>query len=84
MIKEQTEKLNLSKYTEDSKEGLMLEVDPDYPQELHNIYNNQPLAAEKINVKKDILSNYCESITQKYNITNNNKKKNKFYSKLDI
>ena len=37
MIKEKTEKLNLSKYTEDSKEGLMLVVDPDYPQELHNI-----------------------------------------------
>ena len=44
MIKEKTEKLNLSKYTEDSKEGLMLVVDPDYPQELHNIlYNNHTL-----------------------------------------
>ena len=46
MIKEQTEKLNLSKYTEDSKEGLMLEVDPDYPQELHNIDNSGAPAAE--------------------------------------
>ena len=70
MIKEQTEKLNLSKYTEDSKEGLMLEVDPDYPQELHNIYNNHPPAAEKINVKK----NHCESIRQTYKITNKQQK----------
>ena len=62
MIKEQTEKLNLSKYTEDSKEGLMLEVDPDYPQELHNIDNNHPLAAEKINVKKDTVKSF-----RKYN-----------------
>ena len=86
MIKEQTEKLNLSKYTEDSKEGLMLEVDPDYPQELHNIDNNHPLAAEKINVKKDILSNHCESIRQTYNMTNKQttKRNNKFYWKLDI
>ena len=60
MIKEQTEKLNLSKYTEDSKEGLMLQVDPDYPQELHNIYNNHPLAAEKINVKKT----YCQILSK--------------------
>ena len=30
----------------------MLVVDPDYPQELHNIYNNHILATEKINVKK--------------------------------
>ena len=52
MIKEQTEKLNLSIYTEDSKEGLMLEVDTDYPQELHNIDNNHPLAAEKNQRKK--------------------------------
>lgn len=74
MIKEQTEKLNLSKYTEDSKKGLMLEVDPDYPQELQNIYNNHPSAAEKINVKKDILSNHCESIRQTYNITNKQQK----------
>ena len=42
----------------------MLEVDPDYPQELHNIYNNHTLATEKINLKKDVLSNHCESIIQ--------------------
>ena len=66
MIEEKSEKLNLSKYTEDCKEGLMLVVDPDYPKELHNIYNNHILATEKINVKKDILSSYCESIGQKY------------------
>ena len=42
----------------------MLEVDPDYPQQLHNIYNNHTLATEKINVKKEVLSNHSESMIQ--------------------
>ena len=71
MIKEQTEKLNLSKYTEHSKERLMLEVDPDYPQKLHNIYNNHPLAAQKINVEKDILSNHLSNQSQQQKETTN-------------
>lgn len=42
----------------------MLEVDLDNPQELHKSHNDHPLAAEKINVSKSTLSNYCERITQ--------------------
>ena len=33
------------------------------------IHNDYPLVAEKINVNKNMLSNYCETIRQKYNIT---------------
>lgn len=61
--------VNLADYKEDSKKGLLLEVDLDYPHKLHNLDNEFPLARQKINVEKDMLSNYCESIRQKYNIT---------------
>ena len=63
------DKKDLGKYTDDSKKGLILEVDLEYPHELHNLHNDYPLAAEKLCVKKDKLSPYCEQIRQKYNIT---------------
>ena len=65
----QINNLNLSKYKEDSKRGLILEVDLEYPKELHNIHNDYPLAPEKTKVTKDMLSNYCQEISGKYNIS---------------
>ena len=53
---------------EDSKKGLILEVDLKYPQELHDLHNDYPLAPEKMKVTKEILSLYCESIREKFNI----------------
>ena len=63
------DKIDLGKYRDDSKKGLILEVDLEYPQELHDLHNDYPLALEKMAVKKDMLSNYCETIREKYNIT---------------
>ena len=51
------------------KKGLILEVDLEYPKELHNIHNDYPLASEKVKVSRDMLSNYCKSIADKYNIS---------------
>ena len=61
--------LDLSKYKEDSKRGIILEVDLEYPVELHNLHNDYPLAPEKIKVKNEMLSNYCRQIKDKYNIS---------------
>ena len=61
--------IDLAKYKEDSKKGLILEVDFEYPQALHDLHNDYPLAPEKIKVSKDMLSSYCESIREKYNIS---------------
>ena len=56
-------------YTENSKKGLLLEVDLEYPYHVHDLHNDYPLAPEKINVKKDMLSNHCLEVATKYNIS---------------
>ena len=69
MTQKQIDNIDLAKYKEDSKNGLILEVDLKYPEELHDLHNDYPLAAEKIKVEKDMLSNYCKRIADKYNIS---------------
>ena len=66
---EEIEKINLSKYTDDYKKGMILEVDLEHPQELHDLHNDYPLASERIKVTKEMLSNYCKTIRNKYNIS---------------
>ena len=38
LTEKQINNLNLAKYEEDSKKGLILEVDLEYPEELHDLY----------------------------------------------
>ena len=54
--------------SEKSPIGYFLEVDLEYPDELHELHNDYPLAPEKLAVTNDILSNYCKSIADKYEI----------------
>ena len=54
MTKRQINQLDLAKYTEASKKGLILEVDFEYPQELRNLRNDYPLAAEQTKVNENI------------------------------
>lgn len=53
---------------EDSKKGLILEVDLEYPEKLHDLPNDYPCAPEKMKVTKDMLSSYCKEIRDKYNV----------------
>ena len=53
---------------EKSKTGYILEVDLEYPDELHELHNNYPLAPEKLTVTNDMLSKYCKEIADKYDI----------------
>ena len=69
MTKNQIDKTDLAKYKEDSNKGLILEVDLEYPEELHNLHNDYPLGPEKVKVTENMLSGYCKNIANKYNIS---------------
>ena len=69
MTEKQINKINLSKYSENSKKGLILEVDLAYPKKLHDLHNDYPLSPEKVKVTKNMLSDYCQKIASKYNIS---------------
>ena len=62
-------KINLGKYKADGKKGLILEVDLEYPQELHDMHNDYPVCPEKVKVSKHMLSAYCKKIAEKYSIS---------------
>ena len=40
----------------------ILEVDREYPDELHELHNDYPLAPEKLEISHNMLSNYCSNI----------------------
>ena len=69
MKQEQIDKLNIDNISDDNEKGYIFEVDLEYPEELHDIHNDYPLAAEKIKVEKEMLSDYCREISDKYNIS---------------
>ena len=69
LSQKQIDKINLAKYEVDSKKGLILEVDLEYPEKLHDLHNDYPLAPEKLEVAKDMLSPYCKKIADKYEIS---------------
>ena len=55
-------KIDLGKYKTDGKKGLILEVDLEYPQELHDIRDDYPVTPEKVKVSNNMLSAYNISI----------------------
>ena len=52
------ERFNLDNYTDDIPIGCFLEVELHYPDELHDLHNNFPSVATKIEVAKEMLSEY--------------------------
>ena len=69
MTQKQIDKIDLTKYEEDSRKGLILEVDLEYPEELHDLHNDYPLAPEKVKVNKYDLSEYCKRISKEHGIS---------------
>ena len=48
--------------------GYILEVDLEYPDELHALHNNYPLATEKLAIPYDMMSDYCKKIAGEYEL----------------
>ena len=53
---------------ENSSNGYILEVDLEYPDELHELHNDYPLAPKKLEISPDMLSNYCSNFANAYDI----------------
>ena len=62
------DKFDVMSINEKSPIGYFLEVDLKYPDELHELHNDYPLAPEKLAVSSDMLSKYCKKIADKYEI----------------
>ena len=46
-----------------------MEVDLEYPEELRDLHNDYPCAAEQVKVQNDMLSDYCQKIASKFGTT---------------
>ena len=62
------DKFDVMSINEKSPIGYFLEVDLEYPDELHELHNDYPLAPEKLAVTNDMLSKYCKEIADEYDI----------------
>ena len=60
--------IDSNKYSSTTSKGCVLEVELEYQKELPELHNDYFLAPYKIEIKKEILSNYQLSITYFYNI----------------
>ena len=69
MSEREIKKIDLGKYSVDSKRGLIPEVDLEYNKNLHELHNDYSIASEKVKVSKNLLSGYCKKIAEKYNIS---------------
>ena len=62
------DKLDVISVGEKSPIGYILKVDLEYPDELHKLHNDYPLAPEKLAIHYDMLSDYCKKIADEYGI----------------
>ena len=62
------DKFDVNSVSENSSIDYVLKVNLEYPDELHYIHNDFPLAPEKLAISYDTLSNYCKQIADKYGI----------------
>ena len=63
----------MSAIREESSTGYILEVDMDYPKELHDEHNDYPLAPEKLNVTRSMLSDLQSLMYDKFYKQRHNK-----------
>ena len=65
---ENVDKFDVNSISENSSIGYILEIDLEYPDKLHYLHNDYPLAPEKLAISYDMLSSYCKKIADRYGI----------------
>ena len=65
---ENINEFDINSVNEKSDTRYFLEVDLEYPDELHELHNDYPLAPEKLAIPSDMLSKYCKEIADEYQI----------------
>ena len=65
----------MNNYTSNSLKGCFLKVDLEYPKELPDLHNDYSLTPDKIEIKREMLSEYQLKIADLYNIPIGNVKK---------
>ena len=68
LSEEEVNEVNFDLVDSESSVGYILKVNLEYPDKLHELHNDYPLAAEKLVVSDDMLSKYCFEIAKKYEI----------------
>ena len=66
---------DLNKYSSNNSKGCVLEIDIEYPKELQELQNDYPLVPGKIEIKREMLTDYQLKAADHYNILIGNVKK---------
>src|SRR5437870_7008750 len=64
----ESEDFKLENVETNSKKGHILEVDLEYPKELHDVHNEYPYCPEHVAVKSEMLSEYCKLVGDKNSV----------------
>ena len=68
LSKKEIDGFDLNLVKKNSSMGYILEVDVEYPSELHDLHNDYALVPEKLEISQSMLSKYCPNIADKYGI----------------
>ena len=66
--KKEVHRFDVYSIGENSSKSYILEVDLNYPDRLHELHNDYPLAPEKLKISQNMLSKYCSNIENEYGI----------------
>ena len=70
---------DVNSISEKSPIEYILEVDQEYPDELHKLHEEYPLAPEKLAIPHDMLSDYCKKNADEYEKKVGDVKKSKIW-----